>query len=364
MIKILYITKNGKVIGEKIKKVLEFYKYDCLLEYSKEFKPQGDEKGFIFIMATGITLRKYILGELKEYIKDKTKDPFVIAVDEMGNNIIPLLSSHLGHGMYFSKLLGDELQINVSKTTASDVNNKIGIDVLSEKYFLETPSKKDILQINKAVLEYKPKLSIPISWKNSETEKLNESYELTYHDSKDDKLGNKNDSWIFEDTIVLKAKPICFGIGARKDIPSHKVYWTIKKACYLRNIPAWRINSFSTVEVKKNEKGIIDTASKFKKSLNIYSIEELNNIYDNFDKKGTLERSEFVHKNIGTYGVSEPCAILDVLEHIDYEIDNEIDNKNKNNLLVENKKDVLESIDLILPKLKNDGVTVSICSTI
>ncbi|MCS3900625.1 cobalamin biosynthesis protein [Methanococcus voltae] len=347
MIKIVYITKKGELIGEKIKKVFNYYKYDCSLESSKEFKPLGTEKGFIFIMATGITLRKYILGELNEFIKDKTQDPFVIAVDEMGNNIIPLLSSHLGQGMYFSELLGTELQINVSKTTASDVNNKLGIDVLSEKYFLETPCKKDILKINKAVLEYKPKLSIPLSWKNSETDKLKDSYELTYHNL-DEECSNV-ENWVFEDNIILKAKPVCFGVGARKGIAPYKVYWAIKKACYLRNIPIWRINSFSTVEVKKNEKGILKTVSKFKKPLNIYSVDELNYIYNTYSDLFDLEHSEFVYKTIGTYGVSEPCAILDVINHLD---------------LNDAEKDLIHLIDLILPKLRNNGTTVSICSKI
>ncbi|MEO2117188.1 MAG: hypothetical protein ABGW92_02110, partial [Methanocaldococcus sp.] len=73
MIKVVYITKKGEIIANQIKDILDYFCYNNKVEHIKDFKINGDEDGFIFIMATGIVLRKF-LDKIKE---DKFKDPFV-----------------------------------------------------------------------------------------------------------------------------------------------------------------------------------------------------------------------------------------------------------------------------------------------
>jgi len=138
------------------------------------------------------------------------------------------------------------------------------------------------------------------------------------------------------DDIILKPKTVSLGLGSRRNIEKSKVYWAVKKALYLRDIPSWRIDAFSTVSVKKDEYGILKTAERFDKDLFIFEIDELNEIYSKYP----LIRSEFVFKTIGTYGVSEPCAILGISK-----ITGETD---------------FEMKKLVLNKMKKDGVSVSI----
>ncbi len=268
-------------------------------------------------MATGIVLRKF-LDKIKN---DKFKDPFVIVCNEK-KELIPLLSNHLGRGNYFSKLIANHINGRVIFTTATDVNGKIGIDELSKILFLETPKRKDILKINKKILEEDINLIVPKHWK---IKNLN-GYKISYHDKYDVIVDNK---------IKLKPLRICVGIGARKNIERYKVFWAIKKGLFLRSIPIWRVDAFATVEDKKDERGILETINKFKKPLFIFKKEEINEVY----KKINLEKSEFVYKNIGVYGVSEPASILAVKKLTD-----------KN----------YENIELLLKKFKKDGVTVAI----
>ena len=330
MIKITYITKNGEIISNKIKNILNKYYYNCEICHIKDLEINNNEKGFIFIMASGIVLRKYI-DKIK--IKDKTKDPFVILIDELGKNIVPLLSNHIGGGNYFSQLISKELNNNLVYTTASDLNNKIGIDQLSSIYFLEIPNKKDILKINKKILVEKVNLTLPNNWKVLKN--VNNTYNVSYHN---------NDFVVVNNDIILKPKIITLGIGAKKNIRTYFVYWTIKKALYLRNIPLWRINCFSTIDLKKNEKGIVNCANIFNKNLLIFNSNNVNKLYA---IRNNLEKSNFVYNNIGTYGVAEPCAILAV---------NKLYNNKYNN-----KENILNKIQLLLPKIKSgNGVSVSI----
>lgn len=59
-----------------------------------------------------------------------------------------------------------------------------------------------------------------------------------------------------------------------------------------------------TVEVKKDEKGIIETSKHFNCPLQIFTIEEIKKIEDRFNK------SQFVKDTIGVYSVSGPVAFL------------------------------------------------------
>ncbi|WP_292460250.1 cobalt-precorrin 5A hydrolase [Methanothermococcus sp.] len=333
MIKIAYITKNGEILANKIKHILDYYFYDNEIYHSRDLTTDGNEKGFIFIMATGIVLRKYI-DKIK---KDKTKDAFVIVLDELGKNIIPILSNHLGGGNYFSKLIGRELKGNIIFTTATDVNNKVGIDELSNIYFLDVPEKKDILKINKKVLNEKVDLILPSGWKPLKN--VLNTYNVEYHN---------NNYVVVDGDIVLKPKKIVVGIGARKNIKSHKVYWAVKKALYLRDIPVWRVDAFATVDVKKDERGILETAERFKKDLFIFDRGSINEIY-NF--RDDLTKSDFVFKTIGVYGVSEPVSILGVKKL----------NDSMNNIgNIKNINIDINRINLILKKFKKNGVSVSI----
>jgi len=320
MIKIVYITKTAENLAKDVKSIFDYYFYESEIFNISNFKIEGNETGFIFIMASGIVLRKFI-DEIKD---DKLKDPFVILMDESKKNVIPLLSNHVGKGNYFSDLIGSSLKLNVVKTTATDVNGKTGIDELSKIYFLETPLKKDILSINKKILNEKIDLVLPSNWKAFKN--LENSYNISFHDK----------NVVLVDNIKLKPKIVSIGLGARKNIEKSKVYWAVKKALYLRDIPAWRIDTFSTVKAKKNEEGILKTVETFKKNLFIFENNEINELFSRLP----LQKSDFVYKTIGVHGVCEPCAILGGLK-------------------LEPEKS-FENTDLILKKMKKNGVSVSI----
>ncbi|GBF36758.1 cobalt-precorrin 5A hydrolase [Methanofervidicoccus abyssi] len=323
MIKIVYITEKGKNIARKIEDILKYYRYSSSTCHLKDLQIEGVEKGFIFIMAVGIVIRKCI-DKIKN---DKTRDPFVIVVDENGEYIIPLLSNHLGGGNYFSRLLEGELGGKAVLTTATDTNNKVGIDELSRMYFLETPKKKDILRINRKVLEEKVDLYLPRNWKVIDR-RIENTYNVHYH----------NRDYIVVDDIILPKKYVVVGLGCRKGIETWKVYWTVKKALYIRNIPPWRVDGFATIDIKERENGILESVRKFKGKLYTFTKKEIMKIYK---IRNDLEKSPFVFKSLGVYGVSEPVSILGVSKLRGENID---------------PRDVV----LILKKFKNNGVTVSI----
>ncbi|ENN95747.1 cobalamin (vitamin B12) biosynthesis CbiG protein [Methanocaldococcus villosus KIN24-T80] len=316
MIKIIYITESGKKLAEKIKCILDHYKYNSKIFHIKNFSIDEGDEGYIFISAIGIVLRKYI-DKIKN---DKFTDSFVIVCNEK-KEFIPILSNHLGRGNYFSKLIANNINGKTIFTTATDVHGKVGLDELSNILFLEKPNRKDILEINKRLLEENIDLKLPYGWKI----KLN-GYDVEYHDK---------DLVIIDNRIKLRPLKIVVGIGARRGVKRYKVYWAIKKALYLRSLYPWRISAFSTIENKRDEIGILEVVNKFKKPFLIFDKDEINKLYNIYD----LEKSDFIFKNINVYGVAEPCSILGVkkLTNVDY-----------------------NKIYLMLKKIKYDGVTIAI----
>jgi len=82
----------------------------------------------------------------------------------------------------------------------------------------------------------------------------------------------------------------------------------------------------------------LETVERFKGELYTFTKEEIMEVYRVRDD---LERSPFVFKSLGIYGVSEPVSILGVSKLRGGNIDP-------------------RDVDLILKKFKNRGATVSI----
>src|SRR5699024_1984576 len=115
-------------------------------------------------------------------------------------------------------------------------------------------------------------------------------------------LGNK----ILKDIpyTILRPKNINIGIGCRKNVEGKRIRSALETALSTVNISNRSIKGIGTVEIKKDEKGIIDTAKYHNVPLKIFTIKDIRKVEDRFEK------SQFVKDTIGVYSVSEPCAYL------------------------------------------------------
>ena len=112
--------------------------------------------GLIFIGACGIAVRA-----IAPYIRDKNTDPAVLAADEKGRFVIPLLSGHLGG----ANELAERLAAGLAKsgipaqavlTTATDVNRRFAVDVFAKEHGLVLDQMKLAKEISAAVLAGEP----------------------------------------------------------------------------------------------------------------------------------------------------------------------------------------------------------------
>ena len=85
-------------------------------------------------------------------IKGKNEDPAILIIDEKGKHVISLLSGHLGGGNEFSIKIANIIDAEPIITTATDINDKFGVDCLARKYYMNIDDISKIKPINSALL--------------------------------------------------------------------------------------------------------------------------------------------------------------------------------------------------------------------
>ena len=347
-IAIISVSEKGKNLSSRLKilldkdptiiKVSTFHKnvkknIDAIFDdnYNDNFNNNVHFDAIIGIMATGILIRS-----IADKIQDKTIDPAILSMDENGKYVISLVSGHLGGANELTKKIAKLLKSEAVITTATDINNKIGIDTLATRLYWKIINKKEILAFNKAILEEIPiKLYINLIENNKidyieylgDYLKNQEKNTLEIIDAKNIDMSIENiqnnilsndftvDNYNFNDYNLIASfndhlmffnpQKIVLGIGARAKISKEKVKKAIQIAMKNLNLPIERIDYVATVEVKKDEKGILDAVKEIDKPLEIVTIDEIKEF-----KSEEISTSEFVQEKFDIPGVAEPSALI------------------------------------------------------
>lgn len=99
-------------------------------------------------------------------------------------------------------------------------------------------------------------------------------------------------------------KKFILGIGTRRGIGSQNVKRAVKKAIKKKGIKLEEIRIVATVDLKKNEPGLLKACSDLDLPLVFIPKQSIRNF------KGNISVSEVVRRNIGLEGICEPCALL------------------------------------------------------
>lgn len=258
----------------------------------------------IAIMASGILIRS-----VAPYIESKVSDPAVLNIDDNGNFVISTLSGHLGGANALADKIADLIDATPVITTSTDVNRKLGIDVLAKDLYLSIDDTKEILYFNKAILENekitftlnpekdygylkdylsKNTLEIYVSFNYSSNVNTDEIHvELDKH------------------KIVLKEKKLVAGLGCKRGKKCSDIYNGLKKSINDLNIDISRINMLSSAEIKQDEKGMLDLSKKLSIPINFVELDKLK-LFESPD----IQKSEFVKSKFGIHGVCEPSALI------------------------------------------------------
>ncbi|WP_407410621.1 cobalt-precorrin 5A hydrolase [Methanobrevibacter sp.] len=275
---------------KNVKKYLKiaFYEYDAV----------------IAVMASGILIRS-----IAPYVESKATDPAVLNIDDNGNFVISTLSGHLGGANKLTNKIAPLIDAIPVITTSSDVNNKLGIDVLASDLYLSIDNTKEILFFNKAILEGR-KLTFTLnpdaeknylkSYLQNNTLEMDVSFNCSENVNEDEIIVSLEGH-----RITLKERKLVVGIGCKRGKSSSEIYEGYKKSLEELNLDESRVNMLASAEVKKDEEGLLELAKILNKPINFVDLDRLK-LFESRD----IQKSEFVKSKFGIYGVCEPSALI------------------------------------------------------
>lgn len=299
---IITFTSQGKKIVLKLAKHIKVDHYckDTVKDFNLKSITEhimSKYEGLIFVGATGIAVRA-----IAPYITYKDKDPAVVVIDNSCKYVISLLSGHLGGANQLSLDLAEILDAEPIITTATDNLSKVAPDILAKDNSLVIDNLKTAKVIASLLVEdkrvyfedHRNLIELPSGY----TKDLKEASGMV-------KVTNEKHFKInIEPCLKLVRKDIVLGIGCRKDYDPHKMKDKVLEVLTKHNIDIRAIKSIGTVEVKKDERAILELAEFLNCELKIFSIEEIKEV------QGKYKGSDFVEKTIGVRAVCEPCVEL------------------------------------------------------
>ena len=305
---IISVSQKGRNLALRLKEKLDLdstvIKTDLFHKNVKEYLKIAfyEYDAIIAVMASGILIRS-----IAPLIESKVTDPAVLNIDDNGNFVISTLSGHLGGANKLTEKVAELIGATPVITTSTDVNDKLGIDVLANDLFLSIDNTKEILFFNKAILENRP-IVFAVShdmdylndYLNENASKIN--FSITDSSEVDaDEIHVKCEGH----TLTLTEKSVVAGIGCRRGKECEKIHEGLKKSAQDLGISISRINMLASAEIKKDEEGILELSDKLDIPVHFVELEKLK-----LFESGDVSKSDFVYSKFGIYGVCEPSALI------------------------------------------------------
>ena len=257
-------------------------------------------------------------------MSSKKTDPAVVVIDEQGKFAISLLSGHIGGANELTEEISNLLHATPVITTATDINNK---------YHLLFKDRKKAKEISAALVNGNSVgFASDFPWVGEipkELQLLDEEDETKEKPEMGIYVTNSYLKHPFVHTLYLVPKIITLGVGCKKDTPAETVEKVVRKACDELLIPSVSMELVASIDLKKEEQGILEYCKERNLPFETYSAEQLKEV------EGSFAESKFVEETTGVDNVCERSAILGSSKHG-------------------------EKSNLILRKYAEDGVTAAL----
>ena len=271
---IISLTTNGARLAEKIASKVGGQTFAKGKNFTKladlVAEVFGKFDGLIFICAAGIVVRM-----LAPHVVNKLSDPAVLVLDERGQNVISLLSGHVGRANELTIEIAKAIDANPVITTATDVAGKFSVDAISSRLGLVPEPKEAIKAINSAILR-------------------GEEVFVTAGDVR----------------LNLIPQNLIAGVGCKRGTSSLKIFAALQRACAMIHQPIERVKLLASVDVKKDEAGLTSLAEVMGLETKFFPAAELQKKIDEYK----LDESRFVKRTVGVGNVCEAAALCCVDE--------------------------------------------------
>lgn len=257
----------------------------------------------LFVGATGIAVRT-----IAPFVEDKFQDSPVLVLDELGENIIPILSGHIGGANDLALLISEAMGCKPIITTATDVEKVFSVDMFAKKNGFHIVNRQGIAKVSSKLLAgervtvyVEPDIILSDKVVNSIPKELvllqHLATDCSLADNKgiDIYIGNQNCKTSC--MIQLVPKMLCAGIGCKKGKSFEELKSFVENHLQ-ESLQNDQIFAIASIDLKKDEMGLMTLAQYYHLPFVTFSAEELETVEGNFTE------SDFVK---GVTGVSNVC---------------------------------------------------------
>ncbi len=254
----LMLSLGEKLIGERGKVV----PVDSLEGFTQEAFRQGNV--LIFIGAVAIAVRA-----IAPFVKDKTTDPAVLAIDEKGAFVVPVLSGHIGGANEYARDIADLIGAIPVVTTATDIRGEFAVDVFAKNNGLEISDMKMAKEFSAKLLR-------------------GEEAVFTITPRKHEGHG-----------LFLIPKCLVVGMGCRKGKSYEELKALLTDVLSENDLDIRALKALVSIDIKEKEEGLVELAKSCGIPFVTYPASVL------MAQEGDFDRSELVLKKTGADNVCE-----------------------------------------------------------
>lgn len=259
----------------------------------KAFK---EHSALVFIGAMGIAVRV-----IAPFVKDKLEDSPVIVLDEQGENVIPVLSGHVGGANELANKIAEKIGARPIITTATDINGVFAVDVFAQKNGLNIINREGIAKVSSKVLSGE---IVTICSQNRPEEGISIPKELRIVDYPPkepvDVIISTSREYDELASLSLEPRTLVLGIGCKKGKNTEAIEALIAD----NGIDMNQVKAVASIDVKKNEPGLVGLCSAYRVPFMTFSADEL------MEAEGEFTKSNFVKSQVGVDNVCERAAML------------------------------------------------------
>jgi len=304
---IIQISEAGKVIANTLRRELGAN----IISRTEVAQRWNDFDAFVFIGAMGICIRT-----IAPYIKDKHEDPAVVCIDSMGQNVISVLSGHVGGANDLTREIAATIGAREVITTQSDNAGLWALDTFEKRFDWPLASEpEDMNDCIFAFVNRKP-TALLLEVRDEGTDYLEATkpdhvtiiHDISEADPRKYKLLIIVSPYIRnapEDMLELHFVPmvgtIGFGLAHHPD-DYEDIYDEIDEAFANRGVLPCA-HRYCTIDVKEDEEFCAMLEDEYDEEVVFFTAEELASVE-------VPNPSATVQKHVGTPSVCEAAAIL------------------------------------------------------
>jgi cobalt-precorrin 5A hydrolase len=263
-------------------------------------------KALVFIMATGIVVR-----QIAPLLKHKTVDPAVVVLDERGKYVISLVSGHLGGANGLAEVIARITEGQAVITTASEVQDRPALDLIAQELGLGMENPEMLSAVARSLLEDEPVwVYDPEGWLRPPFEG---ALNITWLDEK--AVASDHDTrgvgiWVSEylaptglQCLLLRPRNLVVGVGCNRGSPAEEILDLLRTVFDRERLSLLSIRNLASIDVKSDEKGILEAARLLGRPVHFYSPQHL-------EKVAVPNPSPVVLAHVGVESVCEASALL------------------------------------------------------